>query len=191
MSRLSRILKRVDKAIAGHKETIFDKLGEAYDETIEAVKDVFNYYEIKQFLKNLPHFVKQAWYWRSWDSAYSIECFCQNLERLGRSLRDVDRHTTAQHQYKRCMTAAWMLRKAYADDKHTDKSVRKWWGNNKPVWREISNSELVQLDYRRKYSKEYSEKMYKVITKRLDAIETQRKQDAWTYIHKHIEQFWD
>lgn len=40
------------------------------------------YYDVRAFARNLPHFIKQAWYYRDFDYSYTIECFAQNLERL-------------------------------------------------------------------------------------------------------------
>lgn len=153
------------------------------------------WYEIKAFCKNLPHFIKQAWYWRDFDSSYSTECFARNLERLGDGLALHDRHIMSKKSAVRCKVAANKLRKAYSGDyKINDVSYNNWTKNNKIYFNLIIDGEhkgMSEMKYKRKYPEDYSEKMYKVIQKRIAAIEKADKQEAWVYIHKYIGGFWD
>jgi len=155
--------------------------------------DNFLYYEVKVFLKNLPYFVKQAWVWRDYDYVYTIDSFADNLERLAKALKS---DTHSRKKYRRCMTAAGLLRKAYSDSTMIDdKSYINWTCNNIPCFSRIVShcalNNMVELTYKRKYPLRYSDNMYKLIHRRIDKVEKERKKEAWAYIHKYIEHFWD
>jgi len=194
MSKISRMLKRMDKDIKGTPYTWLDTLEDRLDESLSWAQDKLLYWEIRAFLTNLPHFLKQAWYWRSWDSCYTIETFCQNLERMGRVIRDTDRHTTASKSGNRAIYAAHLLRQAYSGD--MSKEAVQWWTKNHFESEEIKEGKhkgmfTMNIVYKKnKYIENYEEKVHEIIKKRDDRIEQERKDFAWRYIQKHIERWW-
>ena len=161
------------------------------EEALEVVKDKLLYYELKNFFKNLPHFLKQAWQFRSFDYSYSIEAFCKNLDRVAEALKNDRWHKGAKKHYRRCKTAAGMLRKAYNYSACDDKGYQAWADAN-PIFFEKSRkgADLVEMKTKYKNNKVYSDKMYAIIRKRVDRIEKQQKDEAWAYLQKHVESFW-
>ncbi len=192
MSRVSRVLKRIDKEINGEPWTLWDKVQENVEFLWDKLLDKLLYWEIKQFCRNLPHFVKQAWWWREWDSSYTLETFCQNLERLGRSIRETDRHTTSSKSGNRAMYAAHLLRQAYSDE--MSKEAIWWWDRNEFKSEEILGEEdkgmfRLSMVYR-KGREEYEKKLHKLIRDRDERIVKERKAYAWAYTIKHFERWW-
>jgi hypothetical protein len=123
------------------------------------------WWEIKIFLKNLPQLMSTSF----------------------KKYKDFKR-------YKRCLFASELLRRAYCENEFDDISYKNWRKNNKIVFNKINEGvykDAFEMGYIRKYPEEYSERMYKVITKRLKATSKNRKKEAWEYIHKHIESWWD
>ncbi len=151
------------------------------------------YYDCKQFFRNVRHFLKQAWKWRSWDSSYSIDSFADNLQYLGEQIKKYN--GASNKAYVRCYIAAHLLRTAYNDSiRYQDKSYSNWTRNNRITFVRIQEGQykgMSQLGYERKYPEDYSEKMQKVIDKRIDKIEADRKLEAWAFIHKWAPSLWD
>lgn len=142
------------------------------------------YRNIKAFVKNLPMFLKMAWTWRWWDSEYTIDVLVTLLQKQARGLRNgycVDSETT----YRRCMTAAGKLDRAYNRD--IDKVICYLLHKNPPacVARWVKKNELSDKQ------KEICNKMYKVAQKRDAKNEAKAKAEAWAYLAKYVEHFWD
>ncbi len=173
-----------------------------YEHTLSFVEELWHsglvkcrWYDVRYFIRNLPHFLKQAWVWRGFDHAYTIESFCENLELLAKGLASHGNCTLSERNYKRCLTAAAQLRKAYADDFiFTDKSYINWAKNNNIYFEKLDEenpASLYIMKTARKYPLEYSQKMQHIIQKRQKKQDATRKKEAWAYIHKHIEMWWD
>ncbi len=141
------------------------------------------YKNIKFFM---PHIIKM----RDWDSSYQIELFADSLEYLAKGLKRHNHLVNSIKYYRRCMTAAGQLRRAYNFESYRDKSYRQLSDNNPIRFIRCGGYSQMTHDYSAK-GKEYYEKMYKLINKRLTKKEKEAKQEAWAYIAKHIECFWD
>lgn len=148
------------------------------------------YYDCRQFVSNLPLFIKQAWHWRSWDSCHSLDIFIELLKQHAHDQKKDKYHINADKRYRQCMRAAGQLEQAY-DDTIKDKSYRNLLDNNPIKWLPYKNDDdLVQLSHDYHKSEEYYAQMSKIIRTRLDKQEKERKQAAWAYINKHIEEWW-
>ncbi len=189
--RLTASLNAINGVRTPWHQRLIMRLDDLFHQGLEKI----NYYDLKAFVRNLPHFIKQAWHWRGFDSHYTIEAFCQNLEKLGSELKRWNNHTGAERNARRCKFAAHLLRKAYAEDYLTSStSYKKWSENNAIYWEEITEGKhegLYTMKFKRKYSEEYSTKMFKLMYKQEQELTKQRKIEAWAYIHKYVEFWWD
>ena len=88
------------------------------------------------------------------------------------------------------MTAAKQLRKAYEDNGHNDKSYMALSKAN-PIRMVKINSGYSQMTHDYSKTEEYYSKMFTVINKRTSATEKRAKKEAWEYINKHIQSWWD
>lgn len=196
MTKLSRILYRLSKELKGYELTKYERLQLLIDVVVDWVGDKTHYYEVKAFFLNLPHFIRQAWYWRGFDSHYTIIALVENLEELARQLQKSNTHVGGIKAARRCKFAAHLLNNAYNNHNlPIDKSYQLWSKHNPVLWDEPTEVgkrlRCVRLKHRYKYGEEYAHKMFKIITKRTKIIEEYRKKEAWSYIHKYIEHWWD
>ncbi len=148
------------------------------------------YYTAKHFLRNVKFFWPHILKMKDFDSHYQIQLFCDSLEYLARGLKRWDNCISSDTNYKRCMTAAKQLRKAYADEGYNDKSYVALSKANPIRWVKL-NSGNSQMTHDYKKTEEYYSKMFKVINKRIQDSEKRAKEEAWLYIHKHIQHWWD
>jgi len=88
------------------------------------------------------------------------------------------------------MTAAKQLRKAYADEGYNDKSYR-YLSKKNPIRFVKLKSGNSQMTHDYSKTEEYYTKMFKVINKRIADNEKKAKLEAWLYINKYIQHFWD
>lgn len=194
MSKLNRVLSQSLAQLKGCKTPLYKRIYYRVCEGVDSMKDFLLYYEIRQFFRNLPRALKNAWRWREYDYCYTIEELADNLERIGKAMR-IGHHTNSEQSYRKAVRAAWQLRKAYNYSCVEDTSYKAWNAANPISFEEIQYGEdkgsyKVMTRHSRK-GKDYSDKMWKVIHRRTEAIEKAKKKEAWEYIHKHIESFWE
>lgn len=133
-----------------------------------------------------PHIIKM----RDFDSSYQLELFCDSLEYLARGLKSYNNCAGSERNYRRCLFAAKQLRKAYNYKGYMDKSYQALSTANPIRFEKLeSGCSLLVHDY--KTTEEYYDKMWTVIHKRIDKTEAEAKKDAWAYINKHLNSWWD
>lgn len=165
------------------KITVLENLMECIDNnhTIEVIRDF--YYKINNFFHNLPMFVVFSWRYRSWDYSYNVEIFVKLLERTGKSLRHHGWSVQSEKCARRCFTAAGLLRKAYLDQ---DVDNTLWYlMEQNPI--SFGNRQLKRAYKNRKIY----DGMYNAADKRITKASKELKQEAWQYLNKYIEHFWD
>lgn len=134
----------------------------------------------------LPHIIKM----RDWDSGYQIRLFASSLKYLANGIKQQGHLKQCDRIYKRCLIASELLTKAYNFEPWTDTSYRYQSDRNPIVFKPLDNGH-TELTHEYAVSKNYYSKMSKVINKRLNNQERNLKKDAWGYINKYIEYFWD
>ncbi len=147
-------------------------------------------YNIRAIYCNLCFFMPHIRHMRDWDSSYQISLFCDSLEYLANGLRRHDNCLHSQRHYRRCLFAAKRLRNAYDDRSYNDKSYVSLSKKNPIRFVKIDNG-MSQMTHDYSNTKEYYNKMFKVIHKRTEAAMKAEKADAWAYINKHIQSWWD
>jgi len=187
MSKLGRSIKRLEREMAGEERW--------YDEWISDLESWwFNcwlmntYYNIRNFIINLPLFLRMAWKWRPWDSGYTINAFCDMLEVNAKACKS-GYHVRGEQVYRRCMTASGKLRKAY--DYGVDPTLSYLFKKNPICFRRIETSKLSEMYTKQVTKKKIYDGMYKIASDRGNKNEAAAKKEAWEYVHKYIEHFWD
>lgn len=145
------------------------------------------YYNFKAFIKNVCLFTRLAWMWRPWDSHYTILALTKLLEEQAKCLRN----GMALHRekyYRRCLTAAGKIDRAY--NRPLDKTISYLLDKN-PIFPKELDDGMFTLETNYNTSKDLYDGIYSVAEKRADNAEKQAKKDAWDYLLKHIETFWD
>jgi hypothetical protein len=132
-------------------------------------------------------FLKMAWYWRSWDSEFTIEVLTTLLRTSAKVLRK-GCGVNSEKTYRRCMTAAGLLDKAYNDFKR-DKTISYLISKNKMYIEKVGIFGRLKINYIA--DKRIYDGMYSAALKRSNKEEAALKKEAWAYLHKHIESFWD
>jgi hypothetical protein len=186
-----RLIRRIAE-VEGREASIKEKVLARVEDVTETIKRKILWHEIGYFFKNLPHFVKQAWEWRDFDSSYTIEALCKNLDKLGDGLARYNNSSESMRYSRRAKIAAAQLRKS--NEGHFalyDKAYMNWSNNNKPFFEDEENSNLLRMSYKRKYPEDYSEKMWAIIHKRVTKEEEEYKKFAWAYFIKHYQRMWD
>lgn len=139
-----------------------------------------------------PWLLEHLYTWADFDHHYTLELFCDSLENLGKGLIRWDNALHARRTGRRALRAASQLRTAYADKYCLEDKSYTYWSKQNPIkWIPVGKLGMCQMSHDYAISEEYSEKMWKTIIKRCDKWEKQRKEEAWKYIHKHLESFWD
>lgn len=141
------------------------------------------YYNFKSFTINLPFFLKMAWKFRPWDYNYNITLFVKSLEVTAKNIKENDIFIGSQRVYRRAMTAAGLLDRAYNRDISKSQSYFL-----KVIYREDG---LLKKSDKYLKRKEFYDKLYEISNKRAKEVEEQAKKEAWEYINKYIEHFWD
>lgn len=134
--------------------------------------------------------------WAGWDWSFSVKLFSDALKHTGLSIIKYGNAVNSVKCGRRALCAAGMLTAAYNDSKHEDKSFNNWHDRRYVVFKPHKLGKLMCTEYRGNNAmgldeKEYSEKMYNIISKRTDASQADKKRAAWEYIHKYIEHWWD
>ncbi len=150
------------------------------DEIIHARPDWW--WAVRNFINNIPLFLGLAWRYRRWDSHYSIVVFTRLLEENARCCRR-GHNVAAEKVYRRAMTAAGMLDRAYnygfTDDKAYMYLARKypWNFENRQISRPYESGSLP-------------DKLSTFALKRAEKTEKQMKLEAWMYVNKYSSHFW-
>lgn len=191
MTKLMRVLEVILADVEGVKLPVHKRIYHTITDKIDDVKRIVHYYDVKNFIKGLPRALRNAWKFRDWDYMYTIDEFADNLERLARSMRD-GHHKNTGKKYKKAMLAAAKLRKAYAYSIANDVSYKAWSDANPISFRKLRKSDTLEVVIeQKKHSEAYSTTMFHLIHKRTQAVEKAQKQEAWAFVAKHIETFWD
>ncbi len=148
------------------------------------------YHNIRRLYKNivffLPHIIKM----RDFDYHYQLHLFCDGLEYLARGLKRHDHCVMSDKNYRRCLFAARRLRNAYEDNSYKDKSYRRLSDKN-PITFVPHKNGMSQMIHIYGNSEDYYDKMFRLITKRIAKTQEKKKVEAFAYLQKHIEHFWD
>lgn len=185
MSRLSRILETELKRLTGQKINYLNSFMNWWDDNyfVSRCRDYY-YYPIKAFLRNLPMFVRFAWYYRSWDYTYNLSILADLLEDTAKNLRKYGNAVDSEKSARRAFTAAGLIRKAYME--HNVNKTLIYLFKKCPV--RIRNR---TLDREQNIPEHIYEGMYNSARRREDKAEKELKEQTWAYIHKYIENFWD
>lgn len=140
--------------------------------------------------KNTKFLFKHIINMRPWDSSFNIDLFVHSLEYTAHGLKN-GHSILSERLYRRCLTAAGLLDRAYHFEVYNDKSYMNWFKRNPRSFVKLDNSRYSQLVSTSKDPVEYSDNMYKIIHRRLDKQEKRMKKEAWEYLHKYIEHCWD
>jgi hypothetical protein len=133
-------------------------------------------YNVYQFCKNVPLFLRLAWGWRKWDSVHTLDVFCQLLDEHAKDLEQDDCHINAHKYARRARTSAGLLRQAY-DLNYTKINER----HSKLLMKHFTSRRLMsKLDV---YSLEK-------LSRSTQEIAKGQKLVAWAYLNKYIEHFW-
>ncbi len=148
------------------------------------------YNQLTCIFTNFKFFLPHIIHMRNWDNSYQITLFCDSLNYLAEGLKN-GHHLNAEKQYKRCLFASAQLYRAYDAHVINDKSYQKLSKNNPIKFVTLkSGHSLMTHDYGIR-GEEYYSKMFKLIHKRQEKVIEQNKKEAWEYINKHIESFWE
>lgn len=148
------------------------------------------YYNIKQFCRNLPLFLRLAWKWRGWDSHYSIMAFVELLKATAKSIKKYGHLANSEKRYRKCMMAAGLLDKAYNTE--ISKSLDYLYTKNKWYTERCKDApHLYEMKTDYKTPEHIYNAMWDIAHKRDEKEQAERKQYAWKFIHKHIEYWWD
>lgn len=147
--------------------------------------------------RTAPWMLEHLYSWADFDHSYSINLFIDALHNLGKGLKRWNNHVNADKCYKRCMAAAAMLKKAYNYHAWEDASYKNHMKRTAHRWGKFRKG-LSQMHSDHLYDnamgmprEEYETKMFHVIHKRQKREEEHMRQEAWAFIHKHIESWWD
>lgn len=188
MSKLSRALARIKRDLEGDVRwyhTIGDNFWSYWDHC--ALNKA--YYKCRAFVLNLYLFLGLAWHWRPWDSHYTIDVLVKLLKKQAKCLKENDNHVGAQRVSRRCYTAAGLLDKAYNRD--IDKTVLYCIEKRKLEFRQLDNSDLYTLEDTGTFDRRIIKGMEKIATAREKKSEAEAKKEAWAYLCKYVEHFWD
>lgn len=181
MSKVLRMITRARRELEG-KSTWKDALMEKIDDIIYYRPDW--YYKVRAFLHNLPKFIALAWNYRSWDSVYSVNVFIELLEDNALSCKN-GHCTRSERLYRRGMTAAGLLHKAYdynlCDDKASMYLHKKY-----PYKLESGKGFLRGFE-----KGSIPDKMDAIADKRIARLSKSLKKEAWEYVNKYVDHLWD
>lgn len=186
MSKMSRFISRLKRDVNGGTKwyhDVFDAFWFWWDHSLIGT----SYYNCKNFVRNLYLFIGLAWGWRPWDSHYTITVLIKLLKAQAPCLKN-GLNVRSEEVYRRCMTAAGKLDKAYNMD--MDKTILYLLEKNRWYTEDTGNG-LYEMKTNYITDKRIYDGMYKVARKRSDKAEAQAKKEAWAYLHKYIEHFWD
>lgn len=181
---MSRLLRAINFSL-NSKPSLFLRIKEGLDSLwFDVILDLLKYYEIKNFFGNLSWMLKAAWDFKPWDYTYNITLFAKSLEITGKTMINYGHGENNLIQGRRAIWAGKQLLRAYDYSEFSDASFRY-------VWSKLDYSFTNGL--KRTYNGDPSmlEKMERHIHKRILKTQKQMKKEAWEYIHKYIETWWD
>lgn len=187
MSKFSRMIARCHRELLGSSKWYHKILDDFWFWLDHSIIDS-TYYNIKNLIINTPMFLGLAWTWRPWDYCYTINVLVKLLTKQASCLK-VGVNVKREKVYRRCMTAAGKLDRAYNRD--VDKVLVYLMNKNPKSFKRIRNGKFYTLETKLVTDKRIYDGMYKVASKRSDKEEAKAKQEAWEYLHKYIEHFWD
>lgn len=184
MTTLASTIKRMSRKTTRWYHLILDFLVDLWDDY-----PGHWFFLVKTWYTNFMFFFPHIRDMRSWDYSFNINLFVHSLRYTANGLKN-GHSLLCDRYYRRCLTAAGLLDRAYHFEAYNDKSYRNWLKRNPRSFVKLDNGNS-KLVINHKDSVEYSDKMSKIIHKRLENQEKQMKKEAWEYVHKHIEYFWD
>lgn len=135
--------------------------------------------------------------WADFDHYFTIQLWIDSLERLGDGLIRWDNALHARRNGRRAKFAAHLLKRAYNWETYNDKSYENWINRHSNIFKSAGKGYTrLMHDYHYDNAmgmdrREYSNKMWKIITNRSDKCEQQAIDDAWAYIKKYLPMWWD
>ena len=139
------------------------------------------WYDTKCFLQNLSLFLRLAWKWRAWDYQHTVETLCELLKQQAKYIEKSGTSVGSKRVARRAYTAAGLLDRAYSGDVDTSLLYLL-----DIMYTERLNTSSKYLDNR-----EFYNRLYETVNKRCKEEETRAKREAWEYLNKYIEHFWD
>lgn len=135
----------------------------------------------RHFLRVLPIFVRLARNWRPWDYQYTIEVLCELLKEQAKYMGEKDTFIGSKKAARRAYTAAGLLDRAYSESMDPTMSY------------------VINIMYKRGFNhsdkylknKDLYDRLYQTANKRCKEEEARAKREAWEYLNKYIEHFWD
>lgn len=143
------------------------------------------YYDIKAFLSNLHIFIPLAWKWRTWDACYTLDVFVELLKVNARIVRDSDRIVGSEKIYRRGMTMAGKLDRAYNNDV-PPRIIRLL-----HIMYSFEKDSMFKKSDQYLNNKKYYDKLYDLAREHGNKIEKENKKEAWEYVHRYIDYIWD
>lgn len=147
------------------------------------------YYKCRAFVCNLKLFLQLAWTWRPWDFSYTIAVLVKLLDKHAKSLKN-GYHVNSEKTYRRCMTAAGKLDRAY--NKDIDKVISYLLVKYPP--RMLKNEKgytVMTFTPEEIDKKRIHDGMWDIAHRREKENDKKEKKEAWEYLNKYIEHFWD
>lgn len=177
---MSRRIDIMLKESLGYKLTIVDKIYSrlADNRLVDALST--SHYNVKTFINNLRIFIPMAWRWRSWDYDYNLQVFTKLLDETGKHIIAHGNTVNSKKVGRRALIASANLKKAYSN-----------YDNKTAHYLYERHGFSFMKNYDPKVSERILNGMLKVANKREDNIMAERKKEAWAYVHKYIEYFWD
>lgn len=179
-----------------------DKIAVKLEFTIDVAEQDKEYWSAGEFKSKLERnkkwMLEHLMTWVNWDWSPTIDLLAAALENLGRGIRDNGSHKTAIRDGRRAMAIAQMLKKIYytdpvlEDQSYINLNARKHvsWVPYKKGLTQMKTKYLY--DNAMNMDREvYDDKMFKIIYKRCQEVNRQRKQEVWAHLGKYIEKFWD
>lgn len=187
-NRLLRRLQIQNLEFLGEKIPYLLQLQNLLDRLIEYIIPPI-YYDLRNYIKNIVFFSKLAWYWRPWDSYFSIQVFALLIRKNGDACGDGFKSAGKKRRSRaRAYTIAHNLIRAYnyscVDDKAYEYFSKKY-----PA--RIIKGSPYSTYYRGYELDSRQAKLHDTIIRRVDATEARLKKEAWEQVHKYISYLWD
>ncbi len=149
---------------------------------------------------NIPWMADHICHFGDYDYSYAVSMFVDSLQALGRGLLRWNNVVGSLRNGRRALTAAGMLKRAYGYESWEDVSYKNWSARNRHVHIpiQVKKHKYYQMKTLHEHDnamgmdrEEYADKMWRLIHNRQKKVEAQMKIDAWAYIQKYIEHWWD
>ena len=140
------------------------------------------YYDLKQFFRNLPLFLKLAWGWRNWDSTHTIDVLVALIKEHAKDQLADKWHINHVKRYRKAMQMSGLLEQAYSPYRYPTLNYLR-----SKVKRTIEDGKLV---IKCNGNEEILYKMLLTADNKTAEIIEARKAYAWEFLNKHIERMW-